>query len=203
MPVRVLELHFLLETGKVLTAWCGTEKPFANLFAHIMQMEALSKNTVFLYGGGRDTPDRGCVIGTNQTPSDLMIQGNEFIGIFELPASSIFTAALSAASSSSKGPGIQLFQRLRTPSRSPKRRRQQQLHLESKAEKAKYEEKAEESYEEAKYRTWAKYAETDAVKMEAEEAEYEEMDAEETEAKYEEMDAEMDAEETDAQENRK
>ena len=143
MPVRVLELHFLLETGKVLTAWCGTEKPFANLFAHIMQMEALSKNTVFLYGGGRDTPDRGCVIGANQTPSDLCLQGREFIGIFEHPRRSrpegaSATARASSAASSSNGPGIQsgIVQRLRTPSRSPKRRKQQQqqLHLESKAE---------------------------------------------------------------------
>ncbi len=68
---------------------------------------------------------------------------------------------------------------MKTPSRSPKMRRQQPRVKEMKAEKAKYEE-------------------MDAVKME--EAKYEEMDAEETEAKYEEAEAKY--EETDSQEER-
>ena len=154
MPVRVLEIHLLLETGKVLTARCGFEKPFANLFAHIMQTESLASNAVFLYGGGRDTPDRGYLIYPDQTPSDLCLQSGEFIAIFEPPRHRHDAAASGMASSSrleaDSAPGMASAaasgmasssrleadsarrelrlrpgpSRLKTPSRSPKMRRQ-------------------------------------------------------------------------------
>ena len=115
--VVVLELKFRVHfdvAARELTCWCGLHKPFGALWRHLIStLEVSGAN--FYYGGSLTNPERGVLIGMDDTPDDIGIVSLEYIDIVPT-ASSSTSAASSAVLAEESEP-----QRLST-SRSPRRR---------------------------------------------------------------------------------
>jgi hypothetical protein len=79
-PVTVLQLKFQILGGHEETCWCGTRKPFGNLFRHLIDVLKLP-GAEFYYGGTKKDPTMGVVVPYDSCPDDLMISNLERIDI--------------------------------------------------------------------------------------------------------------------------
>jgi hypothetical protein len=128
-PVRVLELKFQIFGGDEATCWCGTRKPFGELFRHLIVVLKLPACN-FYYGGTKADPTMGVVVHYDSCPHDLMISNLERIDIVPTrprpflrpPPLASEPEATPEATTSSASSAVHVPQRRgpRTPSRSPR-----------------------------------------------------------------------------------
>ena len=130
--VKVLELKFRVHfrsvfevTVRELTCWCGLHKPFGALWLHLISTLELA-GAKFYYGGSITQPERGVLIGLEDTPDTIGISGGEYIDIVPTASTSTASSAepqhVPTPTSRPRSPLRRAVPRLRSPSRSPLRR---------------------------------------------------------------------------------
>ena len=130
--VKVLELKFRVHfrsvfevTVRELTCWCGLHKPFGALWLHLISTLELA-GAKFYYGGSITQPERGVLIGLEDTPDTIGISGGEYIDIVPTASTSTASSAepqhVPTPTSRPRSPLRRAVPRLRSPSSSPLRR---------------------------------------------------------------------------------